>query len=61
MERDDDTPTVRLPPDHDDAWSLLAERLLVVVDERIAAMRVEIMDELDRRIAIPDVVDVPER
>lgn len=43
----------------EDAWSLLASRLLGVVDERIAALRVEMREEMDARIAIPDYVDKP--
>ena len=46
-------------PSLEDAWSLLASRLLHVVDERIAALRVELLDEMDARIAIPDHVDKP--
>lgn len=60
----DTAETVRLSasadePSLEDAWSLLASRLLHVVDERIAALRVEMREEMDARIAIPDYVDKP--
>ena len=60
-EAPDAAETVRLevaPGDDDleDAWSVLAGRLLGVVDERIAALRVELVAEMDARIAIPDSV-----
>ena len=46
-------------PSLEDAWSLLAARLLHVVDERIGALRVELREEMDARIAIPDYVHKP--